>query len=292
MNMQDKKAEAKEFKDPSRLLMPFVALLILTFSLVTSSVAWFSVVRSSGNLGFNAGAQGSLVMHIGTVAVDGEESERSFALCTDNRVGISPPVASDSLYSIKLSDMSFGTIDNLSRLKPENIVYLRLTVPKNNGTRVDMSLKTVDGSGSYFFDVYRNIISADGESIAGQEKLDASNASDKAVLDGLQAIRDTEGESFLEFSYAFSETSYNQITESAALDFSDTVQFDTEGVVTANCPEEVVSNASDNYYLYIKITPNLNAFAYSIEYLTPLMPCFVLFNVGVEFDVMSEVTAE
>ena len=43
------------------------------------------------------------------------------------------------------------------------------------------------------------------------------------------------------------------------------------------------SGTGSEYYVYIKVIPNLSVFAYSIEHLTTYMPCFMYFSIGASF---------
>ncbi len=88
--------------------------------------------------------------------------------------------------------------------------------------------------------------------------------------------------------------------------FSDTVDLDAfEGLADKTaltflreiCPAEIydadetaadgsVLDPADNcYYLYIKVTPNLMAFAHSVDSIADIMPCCVGFDIQAEFEV-------
>ncbi len=296
------------------------AILLIFSLLLTPSLAWFSMTRANTPAVLIPGKQPSPKLYIGTVTgndnpnIENPETERIFTECTPpdatnmGWLGLAsgkPTSDTEGKFVFELEDLQFGKIDNLSRLKPENIVYLCLEIPETHGNTVNFTLSnTIAKNSNYFFDIYTD----------KEEKLN-----DAKIIDGFNTIQTgdgtTSGTPFLSFEYAFSNTKYTTtdgVTKMPTLDFTEMQMNGTDGTtavtdsIAIKLPDENDTTtyggqyaayagdngakSTENYYLYIKITPNLDAFAYSIEYLNTIMPCHVLFHVQAEFEITTTET--
>ncbi len=271
---------------PANIVMCAALMTVLLFAAVATSVAWFAMGGASDPVNFTAGSLTGMKLYLGSVTGGEDESARTFSECTDGIVGITSPTENGGAYSIALSDMSFGVIDNLAKLKAENIVYLRFDIPKTSETDIRLTLSDIKDENNYFFDIYKNNYDANGNAVS-QVKLDPSAADDKAILDGVRDFQTAES-GYLSYTYAFSAERYDGAIPET-LRFSEDVTFFSSGTdVSVSCPEDVLSSVGESgmYHLYVRIVPDFNTFAYSIEYLTPIMPCYMLFHINVEFEMI------
>lgn len=282
---------------------------VLLFSIGFYSFAWFVDRFNSGKVGFGAGELEDNVLEIAKIiheeGATGEldESMREYYLCDNMQIEYdSLPTENGDSYIVTLDQMSFGFIDNVALLKPDNIVYFRFTVPKNEGDSVDLKFYYNTDADGNFVDIYRSIYDTDGETVLGQEKV-----TDTDVLEGGTGIIDAfqnaeiDGENldcFLKFAVCVSNESY-EATELSGLEYygvdgavaneeSDTYyRFNdfnstSESVTVVN---ENIEYAEEFYYVYIRVEPNLSVFGRSIEYISTIMPCYVYFKVNAFFEV-------
>ena len=117
-----------------------VLLCFVTFSV--STYAWLVNYVSSGNFGYQAGELPPYTLEIARIPYHAEEGQRveeyrGYEECPKYRIEMNED---KSHLAVAIENMSFGTIDNVAQLKPENIVYLRLTVPKECGKKISVSL--------------------------------------------------------------------------------------------------------------------------------------------------------
>lgn len=290
------------------LIMLAVASVLL-FTAGFYSLAWFSDVFSSGNVGFGAGKLGDNTLEIARIIHPSnttnmpEESARRYYPCENMQIEAdSLPVQNGESYTVALEQMTFGIIDNIALLKPDNVVYLRLTVPKENGNTVSLKLYYNFDADGNFVDIYRNEYDTDGETVLGQVKITEADTLEDGtgVLEAFQGVEAAEAadDCFLKYAVLLSNESY-EATELSSLEFygeggevasdeSDTYyrfnKFDdaSEGIILVN---EDIASAEDNYYVYVRVEPNLSVFGHSIEYISTIMPCNVYFKVKASFDI-------
>ncbi len=287
----------KEKFNKRKLFVPLAAaLLVLSLSCV--SYAWIILQRSSGRFGFKTGELSNTLVELATVESGMSESERAYKTLTAPKLDLDAPSAGqDGSFEMFLSDMSFGSIDNLTLHKAENIVYLRISVPKSMGSNVKIKLSHYNGDDAYYFDIYKNILDAAGTALGTQEKV-----SDSTMLDALLAVSEggaanaLPSEKYLRFSCAVSDVAYqaNEIEAASktegGLSFGEytDVVLEKDGVTIT--PTELVSPESvsgESYYIYIRLEPNLHAFAQSVEHIATIMPCFMLFRIKLEFEILT-----
>ncbi|MBE6643765.1 MAG: hypothetical protein E7612_00130 [Ruminococcaceae bacterium] len=274
------------------------------------SLAWLSDKLLSDNLGFSGGSLTEETLLIAKVVNDGSnnltEESRRYYPCSDMTInGDSAPTESEGGFTINLNQMSFGIIDNVSLPKPENVVYLRLTVPRGNGDSMNLKLYYNPDENGRFADIYKNEYDANGNVLAEKAKITESDTladGTTPLLESFHAIESAENanDCYIKFSVAVSNVDYaaSELHNLKYLGADGTEATDvknnhyklnnfsesSDGVTVVN---DDIENAGDNYYVYVKVEPNLSVFAYSIEYITTIMPCYVYFKIGASFEIHS-----
>ena len=261
-----------------------VVLLVVQLSALT--YAWLANFVSGNNLGFNASELPPYTLELAKIshADDGknDETERSFVTCKNKKIETDE---SGVHLEATLANMSFGTIDNVAQLKPENVVYLRLTVPKSCGDTVTVSFYYVNDENKSFITLYKKIVDEKTGAISAEQ---VKEDEEIAINNSLVALESTLNDSFLLFDAKVSNTAY------AATEIAKNVEFLQDESAykrfSATAPQQIAvtntdfDSAAENYYVYVKVIPNLSVFGYSIEHLSAYMPCFMFFNVGASFD--------
>ena len=296
-------------KKYSTLILSFVALVTACtcmFIIGSTSLAWFTTSIQSPAFGMTTGKLGDNTLEIAKIVHEDDslvvdETQRQYYPCENLTIEENArPVASGENYTITLGDMSFGVIDNVALLKADNVVYFRLTIPKANGNIVKTKLYYGADDSGRFFEMYRNIYDTDGETVLGQEKIGEDYMLDEttSLLDAFSGVEGEAGDCFLKYSILLSnevieadklaeQTFYgadgNAVTEDEGVFYKFSDHSDTsEPIMLTN---ENYDEVEDNYYLYIRVAPNLSVFAYAIEYISTVMPCYVYFNVKAYFEV-------
>ena len=287
-----------------------VAISLLLFLTGFYSWAWFSSILKSGDLGFSSGKLDDNVLEIAKIihpedsTQELDESMRKYSECTNMQIEHSSlPTKNGDSYSVTLDQMTLGYIDNVALLKPDNVAYFRLSVPKKNGNTVKLKLYyNIDENGN-FVDMYKSIYDTDGETVLGQEKISTTDVLDDKTTKIIDAFQNAEFDGdvkdcFLKYSVCLSNTGY-EATELSSLDFYGVdgalanEDFDThyrlnkfdassDSITLVN---EDIDAAGEFYYVYIRVEPNLNVFGRSIEYISAIMPCYVYFKVNAYFEI-------
>jgi hypothetical protein len=276
------------------------------FIIGSTSLAWFTTTIQSPSFGMATGKLGDNTLEIAKIVHEDEsllvdETMRKYYLCENFKIEEdSRPAVSGDAYKITLGDMSFGVIDNVALLKADNVVYFRLTIPKNNGNIVKTKLYYGADESGRFFEMYRNIYDTDGEKVLGQEKIGEDLMLDEttSLLDAFSGVEGEAGDCFLKYSVLLSneeidadklvdQTFYGAdgktVTEDEGVFYKFSDHSDSsQPIILTNEDYDAVT---DNYYLYIRVAPNLSVFAYAIEYISTVMPCHVYFNVKAYFEV-------
>ena len=296
----------------SRAVWRSFLMLILVSVLLSVSVfcsfSWFSKNLFSGRFGFSGGSLGDNLLHVALLtrtSADAEPTEdsRAYYPCEGGRfLADCYPTQNGDTYAVALSDLFFGVIDNVARVKPENRVFLRLSVPKDSGDTVEVKLYYGAYPDGGFAELYKNIYEDDGETVSHQVKVGADEAlpTGEKILESFHAV---EGEEMANDCYiSYSVLVSNEEIAAAALgeatfygsdgepavngegSFYRVNAFDAEsdGIMLKN---EDIENAGEHYYVYVCIEPNLAVFGYSIEYISGIMPCYVFFKVNAAFTV-------
>ncbi len=291
------------------LIMAVVILFTAVFS--TLSYAWLVNYKTSGDFDFTANKLSPYTLEIAKITIDeatsmlsDEEKEAKRAYTTLTNFKIETKEDGTNLDAA-LSNMSFGTIDNVAQLKNENYVYLRLTVPKELGDTVKLNLHY---NSPDFIKVYKNIYAADGLTVTGTE--DAINdpvpdntptdtSDDVTIEEALKRIETAEpgmaNDKFLLYNAVVSneDCEANAIKQTITFDDINQQKFTAFTDYEADPAGFTIELKNDNFaavtdggnwYVYIRIIPNLAVFAYSIEYISHIMPCYMYFNVGATFE--------
>ncbi len=278
---------------------------ILVILSAATSFAWLASLRTSDQpAAFYGGSTDSLKMEIGVTPNGGTETARTFTTLTGATedgllLGFSDlSKGTDNYYHIALSDIQFGAIDNFLVLNPENVVYLRLTIPAEIGTNVRFKLYYNSNAAGYHFNIYKNHYDED-EVVTGQQNIldDAADNGAQAAMDGAASV-ETSGRCFLQYQYCL--TSF-YVADRAMVDENgeEVLDFGTEvfnfSDYSGEEDSEIALNYSGTYntvedrecyYLYLKLTPNLTAFGHAAEFITKYMPCYLTFDIGAQFEVL------
>ena len=271
-------AVKKVFSKQVYSAVAFALTVVMLFGATTATVAWFADNFRSGNIGFSAGSLEGSVLEIAKVPAgfDTEEA-RDYTVCSDLKIEYdSLPEDGGDLYRIVLDELSFGMIDNVAMLKPENTVYFRLSVPKANGNNTKFRLAYLDES---FIQVYKNIYETDqnGEEIVlGQEEI-----TDEDLLKSIRGIEESLGMCYVDYSVKLSDVAYNA-EDLWRLEFDEHSKLNSDEYFTFENVD--IESEDDYYYIYIKVEPNLSVLSHAIEYLSHIMPCYVYFRIEAEFD--------
>lgn len=283
------------------VFLTVVILVTLVFSVV--SYGWL-VNYIHGDFGFSAKELSPFTLHLAKIKMSAGETEVTEEQREYQQITKYIEANTDGSHlEVSLGNMSFGTIDNVAQLKKENVVYLRLTVPKSLGDTVKLNLHY---SVADFIVLYKNVYN--GDVVTGTERV-----TDPEILDNLLALEgkvtDVANNSFLLYDAVVSnteceagkiaETFESTATASSEEKFQDSnyKKFVTDTVYQADCAAETPlytqtlinpnydSVAEDgNYYVYIKVVPNLAVLAYSIEYISGIMPCYIYYNISATFE--------
>ena len=252
----------------------FLLSIVMLFTATTVSVAWFVDYLRSGNIGFNTGDLGDNILWIANVYNSApDESNRTYEKCLKYEIEAdSRPDYDGELYHIDINKLSFGMIDNVAMLKPENIVYFRLDIPKASGANVNIAFNHGDEP---FIELYYNEYDEDGETVIGQKH------ADEAIVEQMQSLEETLG-CYIRYSAIVSNTEV-AATELNALSFD--TYHNVNSTNSFSLVNEDIENAGEYYYVYIRVEPNLNVFSHSIEYISNIMPCHIYFKIRAEFEI-------
>ena len=262
----------------------FAAILIAflcAVQLFASTYAWLVNFVKGGDFGFSANELPPYKLEIACIPYSEdsrEETKRLYSACDNYKIKADDNGAH---LAVKIENMTFGTIDNVAQLKPENIVYLRLTVPKACGDTLNLNLHY---NRADFITLYQKIIDDNTGEIS------VSQVTDEDIINNLIAVEseNNANDCFLLYDAVVSNQEWqaNEIAEE--VDFDQNTDKYSRFYVNGTTPETLTNDyfdqVKDNYYVYIKVIPNLSVFAYSIEHLTAVMPCYMYFAIGAVFD--------
>ena len=256
----------------------FALSVVLLFTCCTVSFAWLVDYFRSGDVGFTAGSLEGSILEIAKVKHSQDpnqatEDQRAYELCEKLKIEESSlPVANGNAFSIELEKLSFGMIDNVAMLKPENIVYFRLSIPKKNGPTVTLSLGYSDAS---FIELYENVY--EGDTVTGQSKVEDAN-----VINSLIALETNQNACYINYSVYLSNENI-AATELSEISFEHSYKMNENSIISLT--NDDVANAGDYYYVYVKVEPNLDLLSHSIEYISQYMPCYVYYKIKADVEV-------
>ena len=256
----------------------FALSVVLLFTCCTVSFAWLVDYFRSGDVGFTAGSLEGSILEIAKVKHSQDpdqatENQRKYELCENLKIEESSlPVADGNALSIELEKLSFGMIDNVAMLKPENIVYFRLSIPKKNGPNVTLSLGYSDAS---FIELYENVY--EGDTVTGQSKVEDAN-----VINSLIALETNQKACYINYSVCLSNEEI-AATELSKITFEKSYKVNENSIISLT--NDDIANARDYYYVYVKVEPNLDLLSHSIEYISQYMPCYVYYKIKADVEV-------
>lgn len=256
----------------------FALSVVLLFTCCTVSFAWLVDYFRSGDVGFTAGSLEGSILEIAKVKHSRDpdqatENQREYELCENLKIEESSlPVANGNALSIELEKLSFGMIDNVAMLKPENIVYFRLSIPKKNGPNVTLSLGYSDAS---FIELYENVY--EGDTVTGQKKIENAD-----VINSLIGLETNQNECYINYSVYLSNEDI-AATELSEISFENSYKMNENSIISLT--NDDVANAGDYYYVYVKVEPNLDLLSHSIEYISQYMPCYVYYKIKADVEV-------
>ncbi len=285
----------------------FLAVVILiTMVFSTISYGWL-VNYIHGDFGFSAKELPPFTLQLAKIPASATEALTEESRAYQTITKYIEANEDGSHLDVNLGNMSFGAIDNVAQLKNENVVYLRLTVPKSLGDTVKLNLHY---SADDFIVLYKNVYN--GDTVTGTEEV--TNAELINSLLGIETnadiAKDVKLNSYLLYDAMVSNVDYqaSQIAENfvsslkteqtaetaeqtvAEETYQKFVNKTTYGTDFATYTQTLVnpnySSVADdgNYYVYIKVVPNLALFAYCIEYISDIMPCYMYFKICATFE--------
>jgi hypothetical protein len=259
----------------------FALSVVLLFTCCTVSFAWLVDYFRSGDVGFTAGSLEGSILEIAKVKHSQDpnqatEDQRGYELCENLKIEESSlPVANGNALSIELEKLSFGMIDNVAMLKPENIVYFRLSIPKKNGPNVTLSLGYNDEDES-FIELYENVY--DGDTVTGQKRVE-----DDELISSLIALETNQKACYINYSVCLSNKKIDANKLSKEITFEDSYKVNANSTISLT--NDDIANAGDYYYVYVKVEPNLDLISHSIEHISQYMPCYVYYKIKAEVEV-------
>lgn len=271
----------KERRKKFAVITAVLTALLFALQLSASTYAWLTNFVKGGDFGYNANELPPYTLEIARIPYSEdsrEETERTYSPCNNYKI----EADSDGAHlAVALENMTFGTIDNVAQLKSENIVYLRLTVPKACGDVLTLSLHYTQTN---FITLYQKIVNETTGEIS------SSLVTDETMLNNLIAVESAENanDSFLLYDAVVSNQKWqaNEIASNVTFEQNtDTYsRFYVGNTYVKTLTNGQFDQVTDNYYVYIKVIPNLSVFAYSIEHLTAVMPCYMYFEISAVFD--------
>lgn len=256
----------------------FALSVVLLFTCCTVSFAWLVDYFRSGNVGFTAGSLDGSILEIAKVPHSSDpdqatEEQRAYELCENLKIEESSlPVANGNAFSIELEKLSFGMIDNVAMLKPENIVYLRLSVPKKNGPNVTLSLGYSDAS---FIELYENVY--EGDTVTGQSKVENDE-----LISSIISLETERSACYINYSVYLSNEEI-AATELSGVSFENSYKMNENSIISLT--NDDIASAGECYYVYVRVEPNLELLSHSIEYISQYMPCYVYYKIKAEVEV-------
>ena len=209
--------------------------------------------------------------------------------------------------------LEFGTIDDLGYLKESNAIYYCVTVPYDLGTSVEVNLAyTLDHLKDYPYNLYHYVKDADTqEDVLEKFGADTHEAAIKAESDqdsadryiAFEAVKSyyspdsiTAEQVLTMFPRHDDETATNRPTKHSVVALVDETTTDADGNVVVTGKKEgdyegsahevtmsaldgsTVPDSPDEYYIYIKIYPDLDSYHALAELMMDHMPFYTAFD--------------
>ena len=242
--------------------------LLIALLLSPDSLAWIILGRLSPDGRFEV-SDGNAVT-LSQSVYNAESGEYEWQECRLS--------AEDEYSGQYAGGFSFGMIDNVAALDMDNIVYLRLTVPVRTGRRTRLTLSYfTDGGSRYRF--YK------GERIDATTVIYSQPSAEEAdiLFARLYSIEDGGGDG---------EPTRPFISYEAAVGDNGLLpdSFDTGAVYVTEASDSLTVDFEGEgedgyYYVYLRLSPNLNAYVESVNYLFDYMPCILDFNLQLSYSI-------
>jgi len=263
------------------LMKAGLLLLLSALLLATATYAWMSdgFVTPDSEISFTTGKTTPPPVKM-WIYTDEEEDEDLAAanrwveqsvttVDSENTAPGSTASVTDGKYTFTLTTLHLGTVDNLIFLDDDNDVYLRVMIDPEtlgNTVAITVALKSTDGIELY-----------DSEGTLVTDETEGANP--KTPLADLYAIHAVKP--LLKADYVVSKTAYTPYT------MIDEVR---NGFSPIGDDTTYVAPDGDDYYLYLRIHPNLAAFMEATRFLYVYMPCTILFSVDIDLMIYQSAT--
>lgn len=281
--------------------------LTLTFSVI--SYAWYSPAEELGTpLSFSAGDTGGL---LSLTKLKVSDDDAPTLTLTPNLEFLSNKTFEETETVGEKTSLilNFGTIDDLGYLKNSNVVYYCLTIPVASGTttllnlsydKTSFSIASEEGDpqrlAGYHFNLYEDAES--GGYTLLDEALHTSAKNEESFGDNSETPEIEGIRTFLSYSCAVSDKAPGTIDAKYLLGLFATAQSGVNSLdhpisqpdfiptsdtdcISLTAPE----GTTQNYYVYIKIYPDLDNYHEFAQLLMDHMPFYVAFGLSLYVDV-------
>lgn len=262
------------------LILVFLSISLIAFSSMNETTAWFMPMWDSGLsvLDFSVGTVPApdAIMWIYSTEFDEGNSEAvgwvEHSLtgnAEDPHAFLIPSTSyeeTNGSFIFEMKSLQLGTVDNLVIMNNDNTVYLRFAFDSelHGNSMATLSAELSDDLGALF-----HIYDSDGHEVT-----------DETLKNQLLALnQDTP---FLKYQACISAEALSpEDDEFSSLPFSEDTLFGTQLELYGNGQQPI----DGEYYIYIKLMPNLTAFAPASELLNTYMPCVILFDTKIQLTV-------
>ena len=277
-----------------RLVLTAVAFCLLCASIVTLSMGWLT------NLG-------EITPDISFTA--GSAQQYTFYKITFDKEGNSKitPGGEIGTKGFNAQDLQFGNITNLYFLESDNYVFYAVKIPATMGNYVyaDITYGAFgeDNSHTFTFGNHFKIYDEEGNDYSARTDEDSIEN-----LNGVKSIETTYGNTFVSYSCVLSaqapdeDMMYNDLNDLFEPEDGDPAEIHplakmtkAEGATTYSPAPNIGTDplvfsatatpAPTEYYLYIKLQPNMDLYKYFIDYLYADMPFYLAYQVGIRLSV-------
>ncbi len=285
-----------------RIVLTVVAFCLLCTSVVTLSMGWLTNVWSAlpedQKLPFSAGNTADYKFYRYSFNKDGTlNTANSSAFDGEGTDSIGTPVEDENgdPFALNVNDLQFGTLTNLYFLESDNVVFYAVKIPASMGTVVNAAISY----GAY--DASGNLSVTFGNHFKIYDKDGTTEYTDDTVVNmtAIRALETKYGGTFVSYSCVTSATAPTSSMKFDDLNglFSDAqvhpvATLTKESGATTYTPApaaEQTYNAptgtTTDYYLYIKLQPNMEMYKYFIDYLYAHMPFYLSYQVGIQLSV-------
>ena len=219
-----------------------------------------------------------------------EESEigKYFAGVKDTN-GNSYDSGKTTTFQYMLPSVHIGAVDNLGFIKNDNKLYFRFEItPTKHGSCITINA-------DFYRDLENSVYSVDlidenNNVVTVDKPLEAGST--ESMIEYLDNLNSTEGSELIQFKYAIS-------TEALAPTTDDTNDLDDDGINDDFAKLEFLpipkgegvkaENQTQNYYVFIEITPNLESITKIVDY---IYNCLFLFKINIELTTYTALPGE